>query len=462
MSLPVNGRVVIIDDNPDEGVPLLRALSQYRVSATYFTGNLEELPENPFSDVRLVFLDIELATRGADDKTKISKCVKVVERVVSKDNGPFILLLWTKYKPLIKDLIKKLKKEDYKLIHFDLKKSEVGDMEDDTYKYYIEKIQGKLKKTLKKFGVFSLLIKWENLIHDSSSSVTNEFSMLVGFNDERWNDELTNVFSRMAEAWAGKTLDKSNQGEIKRNALFTFNGMLDDVVEKTISIGKLEDINLSFSDDVIEPGIIGKINTKLLLDTSIRNFSPGNIYRKNYNNHFRKLIYDSIDWKMLHPEFCEIIDEDLEEVLDERKRIKEEYKRNWSDFKQKLKGGLKSKVKCVLLEVSPECDFAQKKMVLSRLVKGYLCPIKIKLDDGKTIEMYKKLKRNAQFIFITPIFEYESAPYKLVIDLRYFTSISMADMERRKPLFRIRKELLTVIQSKLSSHINRSGLLFLE
>jgi len=53
--------------------------------------------------------------------------------------------------------------------------------------------------------------------------------------------------------------------------------------------------------------------------------------------------------------------------------------------------------------------------------------------------------------------------YFLLLDFRFFTSIGKDEInDSVQPLFRIRQNLLTEIQSKLSHHINRQGLLYLE
>ena len=128
LNLPQSGRVVVIDDKSNEGFPLIKVLSKDKISVTYFTGRKEELPEQPFLDVRLVFLDIVLeGAEGTDDKTKLSIATGVIKGIVHKDNGPFILVAWTKHKELIEEMEKRLKKEKYRPIAVDLQKYEFKD-----------------------------------------------------------------------------------------------------------------------------------------------------------------------------------------------------------------------------------------------------------------------------------------------------------------------------------------------
>ena len=62
MSLPINGRITIIDDQFDQALPIINVLSKNKQAYTYYSGDLQFLPnqdEVP-NDIRLLFLDINL------------------------------------------------------------------------------------------------------------------------------------------------------------------------------------------------------------------------------------------------------------------------------------------------------------------------------------------------------------------------------------------------------------------
>ncbi|HQL74850.1 MAG TPA: hypothetical protein PLD58_16845, partial [Phycisphaerae bacterium] len=52
--------VVVIDDDHEEALPLLRVMSSIGVGACYFTGDKDQLPEKPLEGIRLVLLDLRL------------------------------------------------------------------------------------------------------------------------------------------------------------------------------------------------------------------------------------------------------------------------------------------------------------------------------------------------------------------------------------------------------------------
>ena len=94
-------------------------------------------------------------------------------------------------------------------------------------------------------------------------------------------------------------------------------------------------------------------------------------------------------------------------------------------------------------------------------MKGFLCPAIIRVDRVQ-IKIYKKLNQNAYFLYITPLIRYGDRQYILILDFRYFSSAGNDFFEGKKLLFRLRKEIVSDIQIKLSSHVNRVGVLYLE
>lgn len=58
-------RAVVVDDERDEAMPVIEALSRLGIGSVYIRGDrLEDLPASPFPGVRVVFLDMLLGTVG--------------------------------------------------------------------------------------------------------------------------------------------------------------------------------------------------------------------------------------------------------------------------------------------------------------------------------------------------------------------------------------------------------------
>lgn len=75
MSLPETGRIIIVDDKINQALPLINYLSKYRFPFKYFNGELSNLPDQGqgFTDIRLIFLDLNLVDNSIPDRTHFSK-----------------------------------------------------------------------------------------------------------------------------------------------------------------------------------------------------------------------------------------------------------------------------------------------------------------------------------------------------------------------------------------------------
>ena len=105
----------------------------------------------------------------------------------------------------------------------------------------------------------------------------------------------------------------------------------------------------------------------------------------------------------------------------------------------------------ISIVVTPVCDYAQNNNVYDRIVQGLLIP---KSESNYII--------NNDALFIVPFdIIHDDQEFRLVLDFRYFVTTDLT-RENVSGLFRIRQELLSEIQSKLSRHINRQGILLID
>ena len=95
--IPVNGRIAIVDDNINQALPLLREFSKHNIPYTYYKGDdYEYLPEQPENDIRILFLDLNLlSSRTQQPKEVKGALLPVLKRIVSPQNYPYILIVWS-------------------------------------------------------------------------------------------------------------------------------------------------------------------------------------------------------------------------------------------------------------------------------------------------------------------------------------------------------------------------------
>jgi len=288
MNIPENGRVVVIDDDLEEALPLINVLSKNCVPVTYFRGNLEELPENGLNSVRIVFLDLRLI-KSTKKEDVISSLIGVLSKILKEDNGPYFIVLWSKHEKDYKDAFEDAfdKDENLKkikpLVIISIEKETYIESTDDDIKFKSDAIQNielKLKEELDKLGIFHLFTIWENLVHNAAGKTVNDFSEFYTF-DNKWNQNIGTLFLKLAKGVLEEQLDISNTENIIKTGLFSFNSVFLDGVESETRSCDLSDLELSFngtqSNDSTE--ITGKINSKLLLTMNIEDkIFPGNVY----------------------------------------------------------------------------------------------------------------------------------------------------------------------------------------
>jgi len=453
---PQNSRVVIVDDSYEEIEELIKVLSKKGVSVTYFTGDKEELPEKPFNDVRIIFLDLLLkGLTGKDEKTIISTLMGVLAKIVNKENGPFIIVLWTKHPRYVEYFQKVLQNEGYCALIIDLEKTEFFETDGTQKMEKIEiykKLSEKIDESIRDIDIFKIFILWENIVHNAAAITINEISQLIDFNEE-WNNNMKKIFYKLARAWAGETLGNSSS-EIIKSSLFGFDRIFKDNLEKLMQ-EFVSGAEITFSDDDVAENIIAKINSKFLLKKD-KGFYPGNVYYSNKRkNLLEKMIGEAVDYDVVK----EYYDDKGKNALSK------------TQFTNKILDKLQSASKLIEVELTPVCDFVQKKMKRSRIVIGFLLrgtEIKFRIP-GKRISiplfdpMRKRpslIKSKTDYLYITPPFNFENELYIIILDFRYFSSISPEEIRRKEPLFRLRKEILNDIQTKLAFHVNRTGVLF--
>lgn len=489
MKLPKNGKVIVIDNEPKEAAPLLNVLAKNKIFHIYYTGETDLLPiqGDTFDDVRLLFLDINL-TPNASDQATIAQLNSTLRRII-KPGSPYIAAVWSNnqeaHTPLIEDLFNNkasdiapiskllLNKGDF----FQYNIEEGGYILDPDRLDIIGDLEQRINDCLNQVDAVRLLMEWENLVSEALTETISSVSNIID-NDAFWNDNLKHIYYKLAHAQLGKTISNHNDHELQQAALNTLTSSFNDRVEMKIakvsivspidisrsgksyyrtineaqvkllwenftyllfidgiqksqnkSINGLKANNTEAEQEIAAKlksiyGLISpRLNTELLISKSPKvDFHPGNVYHKVVTG-LRKR-------KLLKTYFPDI-----------DKKQDGHYK--YMD----LKG-----FRFVEVECTPVCDYSQSKRLRYRFLPGilYEASVQSKLDENLD-SIYREI----------PFFEFKGKIYKLVFDYRLFKAVNTDDDSRftsHNFLFRLKSELLTDIQARISSHVNRPGI----
>ena len=496
MNLPMNGGVVVIDDNMREAMPLLKQLSKEGISYSYYDGTPHDYPENPLDSVRIVFTDMQLdeSSYGGNKSSKnvLGSLISGLNALISKDNGPYIIFVWSKnesqylldFKKMINeenaleckplDIISMEKAECFVTKHI---KDEDGNIVDRDYVFRHngpEILKQKLIEKLDLIDAFVLLYNWENGIKVSAARTIDRIDSLNPYYVDNWNSNLKSLFYEISKAYAGKTLRNDNS-DVIHNLYLALWEMLQGIteaimLEKSSQVNSISCLNLDEDnkDEEILETISAEENEYKLTANSKKYFVYANknkIYsgdkikkispidgapRTKEEEEMKNSLIDMYKKRCANVNSLLLLRKDFfmnkrpgNVYLDTSGREKHFCDENIQDEETK------KMIRAIELEVSPICDFSQNKRSKVRILPGYMVP------NGC-------FEKNAEYFYVSPVICYEDSEYKMVFDFKEFTSEKLDYLDDRQPIFAINDDLLHVIKEKMFSHGSRSGIVFLE
>lgn len=454
MFLPINGRIAIIDDQLKHAEPLIKILSKNQLPHTYFSGDLLYLPDvtESSNDIRLLFLDINLIDDSEhDDKILKSKLVPVINRVISTNNYPYVIVFWSRHERhrnlLENDIFENDLKTKKPIGYLSATKSDFFDLDGNHTDEFEEKIKTLFENInilFDSFYSYKLLLNWENLIHKSADLTLQEI-FSSHHQMEGWQDNSNCIISKLGNAYLGNYYKDASIAEKNIASVISFNSVFKDTLDSIVynfnGLDTLELICDTTQTDISE--ILTLINEKLNLSRDIFSINtPGNIIFYEDDKLFKQILNKVLSLFTLK-KMIKSSNESIEESI-----LKKEASKKFEDIKTEIKKSWKK----IGVVVTPICDYVQKNNhIYDRIINGILIESKFK----------EYVDTNSEAIFICPFtLKIENLEYLFILDFRYFITTNLSEIDKSQVKYRIRQELLSEIQSKLSRHINRQGILF--
>ncbi len=370
-----------------------------------------------------------------------STLVQTFSSIMARDNGPYGILIWTNH-PELKDLVARYIYEHPSLPNpvfiANLKKASFLRVTDDDVaeKFSVTKFSKQLMVQVSENSPLECIQVWEGSSFQAATNVTNTLADLTGtaaanLADWRqaWRQELLKLLFTLGRAHAEKHLTLEtvlNSVFLSLNPLHS--DRLDALAEKISKDvkGYADGIMAAQGGSAIERK--AKVNTMLHLALDhLDQFSPGNLYifPKRHKATFMPPLNDVLKDCALGSQ--------QEQTIIKRGRL-------------------------AALEITPLCDFAQKKMGLSRIMSGFV------LSHGDSA----LVKGGAQFLKIAgPFFLQKSrtlpaGPYNIYLNARFSTSARLQDIEGFTPVARVRSQFLADVQAWASYQGARQGVIMLK
>lgn len=459
-NLPNNGSIVILDDKYREAEPLIKLLSKNNKSFRYYDGKPENLPSDTIEKeaIRLVFLDYNLTEGTTGSASQASTITANLNRIISEENGPYFILLWSKNKDDAQEFNDDMESAYRRHPHLRplkiecLNKREYFETTANGYEFNndkLEEFQKELEEMVNSIELLEFYSSWENKILLTSQKLIKKTSDVgQGMSAKQLVHLLSNInLEQFSRNMRDEQLIVAAYQSL--NTVFSsyLNHKIEDIKlnrEHFSRISEVDDyevnssrVNSWFNINTIEnPSRIGQV-----FSIASSSFLDDNIIKNN----------------QLRGQFIEIANQN---------KMENEY------------------FKTVELEISPECDVAQNKrnfyrvipgMVISEsLMKSVFTELTNKLEQGKKKAMIYSIKSNGeldfnnlpQSIFWSPKFEFkangECFDVFLILDLSQFKTIPIQEetrdyFEDKEMLFSVNSDLLQSIKNSLANNIQKKG-----
>ncbi|GHV92413.1 hypothetical protein AGMMS50268_29160 [Spirochaetia bacterium] len=403
-------QVVVIDDDYDEIKQLLAALWQKGIPYIYLDGQQDNLPQKPFSGVRLLFLDIVIGLEGSSDKNTASSLANVVSKIIGPNPGPYFIVFWTKHNTIIDEVLRYLKSGNMAPVGY----SNLDKPTNHDNGTTISELMERLEERFLHLDAFDYLLNWESLIgkavHNFSASL---FSINSPVEDNAtWSKRIKSLLGTLALSNTEKS-DLENTVEDIKNAFLNLTDSFKDSLQQIIKTEKLN-YNNPLSKEQLSPNQKAKINSSLFIDFNPANIPAlGNVFFSKHASdvHLRESLINYISPKIDKPD----------EVI------------------------------LIGMIITPSCDLVNKKYLHNekdcfRILYGLLIPVN-----------ECKYKRKGDADFVMRSFWYKEKIYQLIFHFGSLTSLWWKKDEIPEFKFAIKEHLAFDIQSKMANHANRLG-----
>lgn len=413
--------VVIIDDNDsaDKKSNVLENLQSVirnqDIAVSYYSP--AELKGTTFQkNKQLIFLDLCLNS-SKDEKRNIQEEIRpLLKKILPPDFGNYGIIMWTKHSSYIDFLREKIQEDKMKNMY----PSPLFIVGLDKMKYItannFDSLFTDIEDVLRQNIAATFFLEWSNSVQKAqNSTVSNIYSLLPDY--KTLSDDFTFLLKELAKNHTGIPESKVNDyPALYIDAYKSF----DDILHAELI--NCQKSKVDFFSKPINPfsaqdkltSIFAQLNTAMFIDVSniVQNIViPGNVYKVKAENDLLKI------------------------------------------------EGAPKKATKIVIEITPPCDFSQKKNGNPRIVSGFMLDWS---EDKATQEKYLKAFSGDARYSICPLMSSEdSNPKFICFDFRYTTAVKQEDLQdgsKYEILFRAKPKLFADVLQKFSAHAARLGL----
>lgn len=452
--------IIVIDDNLDEldniksaffrsGIPCLPI--QYISNEPENDSGIDHIDTSYWTSPRVVVSDLNLAELPiSEDATNLAgPFAKMLKKLDLK--GPYLLCVWSKLESKVNDVIAILEERYSEEITLP---TQVSTISKTTLLNNPDALKIRLEELISENALFSILMKWEFRISEASrSTVSALYSLAKNSTDDKSIEGQAIQLRKVLAAIGNEALGEKNA--LDSPALAMDYGLVP-VMEDQIRSISGNDLDEKWKEAVPEIG--SRQNIEESIKSKLNSFYhieevEGN-YPKINRGVFVSLNQDYLDEN--REKFERRIGRPLKNLLHEEFLPKTNGKSTaQKSFRQKAREHL------ILgfLEISPACDYAQRKTKFPRYILGALIPEQY---GGLTSwETNQGTPKNTAHdgIFRLPMINYRGDSYIVKFSFKYQIGTQPDDNQWfGQSMFRVRDQILSNITFSCSQYASRPGI----
>lgn len=406
--------VLIIDDKQEEVQPLAEHLFSQDIYSTYVKP--EDAKHQVFRNRQLIFCDLYLSDTATELQGHISELRSILKHVATPEFGSYGIVLWTSHIHHL-DMVRQKIAIDKTAHVYEMPLFIVGlDKAEYLHRGSYDNILTELNQKLIEDKAAYFFMNWRHTVEIGADKALSDIYDLSP-NYASSNVDLKHLLYLLADNYSGVHVKGgSKYPNMYHDAYKAF----DELLHENLVAKQVEDDVDIFDAVTTNPWSgryeeelknLGRLNSKILISTEDVNqemILPGSVYAVKNGN-----------------DFLEITEKPEHSIS-------------------------------IAIELTPPCDYAQNKKIISRLVGGFCveCP-NIKADVNRLNEKYKS-EANYR---LWPIFWGESVKF-ICFDFKHLCGVSdeeLKDAGKYELLFVAKNKLFADILQKFSSHAARLG-----
>ena len=226
--------IVVVDDKQDEIQGILDQYREQGVGCKFFNADLYEgdsMPENPYSDVNLIFLDLFFSETTCDAEL----CANWIQSLIPEKSF-YILIIWSKDVARANDVITELSKVNRLPFTF-IKKSKADFSIDSDAKYDYSKLFSEINKEVDRIPSLAEISIWKKSIKGASNIVIG--NLLKDSNPSLFNAKLQKIIV----GHGGTSLSESNDSHKRRTLFDALDQVLISNTRSSIPSAEINEVN---------------------------------------------------------------------------------------------------------------------------------------------------------------------------------------------------------------------------